>query len=306
MGWALIKAVSLAYVLGAVSLSLASIAWWLLRRALAPGQRAEVGFWALLLAALVSLGMGIAIAEGVITRQIRMTTHYFHGLMYGNLAIAITISGWAVMLLSLALLVHSIRRARLPLQPGQRTALGPFIARHSASVATASLVGAVHPELWINPEYWSAISPAERSIVLQHEQVHLQRRDNIRKLALQFVAGMYYALPWIRFWPVHYELDSELAVDDACRQRVPEEQYRAVIGVAVSVILQRRLAEIHSSLTQADLSERLRVLLAPRRTSHALASLAASSGLVSLSALPAVMLLSHPVTRCFFACYLGY
>ena len=36
MGWALIKAVSLAYLLGAVSLSVASLAWWIVRGTIAP------------------------------------------------------------------------------------------------------------------------------------------------------------------------------------------------------------------------------------------------------------------------------
>lgn len=306
MGWVLLKAVSLAYVLGAVSLSLASLCWWLLRRALPPSQRAGVGFVALLISAMASLGLGVAIAEGVITRQIRMTTHYFHGLMYGNLALAITISGWAVMLLSLMLLTRSIVRARLPRDAGPSYKQGHFIVRESPAVVTASLVGALHPQLWVNPEYWAAISPSEQDIVLRHEQVHLQRFDNLRKLALQFVAGLYFALPWIRRWPQYYELDSELAVDDTCRRCVPEDQYRAVIGVALSVALQRQMAVVHSSLTQADLSERLRVLLAPRRTGNSLFALGAALSPAALSALPALLLLSHPVTRCFFACYLGY
>ncbi len=306
MGWVLIKAVSLAYVLGAVSLSLASLSWWLLRRYLAPAQRAGVGFVTLLISALASLGFGIAITEGVITRQIRMTTHYFHGLMYGNLALAITISGWVVLLLSLGLLLRSVMRARLPRAAGPTSQMGQFIVRESAAVATASLVGAVHPELWVNPEYWAAITPTEQDIVLRHEQVHLRRHDNMRKLALQFVAGLYFALPWVRRWPEHYELDSELAVDDTCRRCLPEEQYRAVIGVALSVVLQRQLAAVHSSLTQADLGERLRVLLAPQRRGNRILALGAVLGPAGLSVLPALLLLSHPVTRCFFACYLGY
>jgi hypothetical protein len=306
MGWVLIKAVSLAYVLGAVSLSLASLCWWLLRRGLVPAQRADAGFAALLISALASLGFGTAIAAGVITRHIRMTTHYFHGLMYGNLAQAITVSGWAVMLLSLGLLLRSMLRARLPRDPGVIAELGGFRMRESAAVATASLVGAVRPELWINPRYWTAIAPSDRAIVLRHEQAHFQRRDNLRKLALQYVAGLYYALPWIRRWPECYELDSELAVDDACRGCIAEEQYRAVIGVAMKIALQLQPVAVHSSLTQADLRERLRVLLAPRRSGSITAAALGVLLLIVLSALPAVLLLSHPVTRCFFACYLGY
>lgn len=306
MGWTLFKAVSLAYVLGALSLSLASLLWWQLRRALAPQARSTAAFYTLLLSALLSLIISLCIAAAVITHGIQMTTPYFHGLMGGTGAALITYSGWAVLLLSIWLSLRSILRSRLPrsLQTGWREA-GLDIVTNSG-VATACLVGIWKPELWVNPTYWDRLNANERSLVLHHENVHVRRHDNLRKLVLQYIAGLYFVLPWIRRWPADYELDSELAVDDICRTELPEVQYSAVVACAVEIMSQRQLQQVSSALSQADIVARLSALLSPRRSSNPALPAAVALLTAAFSSAPGMMLLSYPVSRCFLACYLGY
>ena len=306
MLWAIVKAVSLTYLLGGLGLSLVSLAWYVLRRRLAPAQRAGAGFAAAVLTCAAGLGFGTAIAAGVINHSIRMTTPYFMGLMAGHGALAITLAGCVVLLLSLALFFRSLRHARLPSQRGEVLRAGGIKLRTSDSVQTASLVGAIRPELWVNPAYWSALSDAERQLVLFHESQHLGRRDNLRKLVLYYIAGLYYALPWIRTWPEQYELDSELAVDDICRSRVPESSYRALVGRAVEHAVFGRPAAVQSMLSHADLGERMAVLLKPRRRGNPAVMLAACVGMIATGSAPAVLLLLSPLSRCFLACYLGY
>jgi hypothetical protein len=306
MGWALIKAVSLAYLLGAVNLSLASLAWRAARNSLAPHRRAGVEYFALLFSAFASLGLSVTIAVGVVTHSIRMTTPYFGGLMRGNGALLITLSGWGVLLLSLALLLRSAWQARLPKPVDAAWNEAGLLLRRNPAIATASLAGVWRPELWVNPRYWDGLSAGDRELVLHHERLHLLRRDNLRKLVLHFIAGLYYALPWVRRWPLDYELDSELAVDDACRRELPEAAYRALVAGAVETATRFQPPVVCSAISQADLALRLRVLLTPRRRDSALLAIAMTALPVLLSSAPAVALLCNPISRCFFACYLGY
>ena len=157
MLWAIVKAVSLTYVLGGLGLSLASLAWYLLRRRFAPSQRAGAGFAVATVTCAAGLGFGIAIALGVFNHSIRMTTTYFSALMVGRGALVITCAGGAVLLLSLFLFVRSLLHARLPRQRGVVERAGEFTLRFRDDVQTVSLVGAGRPELWVNPGYWSGL-----------------------------------------------------------------------------------------------------------------------------------------------------
>jgi beta-lactamase regulating signal transducer with metallopeptidase domain len=305
MGWAIVKAVSLAYLLGGLGLSLASVAWWLLRGRLAPARRADAGFAALAAASGGSFGLCIVIAVGVITRSIRMSTPYFHGLMSGCPALLITVFGCTVLLLSLLLVLRSALQARLSRSPVRSDLVDGVMLRRSAAVATASLVGVHRPELWVNPAYWDGLRADERQLVLHHERQHLRRRDNLRKLALHYISGLYFVLPWIRRWPRCYELDSEIAVDDACRRQLPEQVYVNIIAKAAGLALERSSAPVSSALTQAELVLRLQVLGQPRQAGSAVLSTAAVAIALGLSIAPGAALL-HPVARCFLACYLGY
>jgi len=362
-GGAVFKTLSLGYLLSLPALSLAALGWRLLRPRLAPQTRAGACFSALCTAFSVQLLAAGAIWYGVITGRILMTTGYFHHLMYGGWGRAITGTGLTVLGVSLLIAAWSWRRA----QPPRRIATGDVpdgwdvdgtwsaeaqahgLRLYPASgVATAALSGVLHPALLVNPAYWATLSPEQRALALAHEQQHLLRRDNLRKLALEGIALLYGAVPWVRRWAQDYELDSELAVDDACRRTLNEASYRTLVAEAAAFALgyggagrrasagepadtavrpnreARRYTssaatapgavsgltpdnrELRSGLSHADLGIRLRTLAAPRRAGSALSPALTVLACALLGALPVALLLSHPVTRCLLACYLGY
>ena len=123
---------------------------------------------------------------------------------------------------------------------------------------------------------------------------------------MQFTAALYSLVPWIAKWPEQYELDSELAVDDHCRNLQQGNDYQDLIANATSFTLQRALQPVRSSLSQADLKQRLEVLNSSWKKGSRTLSLIIAGIACILSTLPVLLLLSHPNTRCLLACYLGY
>ena len=104
--------VSLGYILGLVSLSLATLLWYLLRPRLAPAQRAALGWLILAGTFVLNSVLALVIFLGVVNERILMTTPYFHHLMYGGWGMAITAVGGALLLVSLALTWNGWRRGR--------------------------------------------------------------------------------------------------------------------------------------------------------------------------------------------------
>jgi hypothetical protein len=282
-----------------------------------------------------------------------MSTDYFHALMHAGWSSVITAAGLTVLGVSLLVALWSWRRA----QPPRRIALAAWPAGWDAGgawtaeaqahglrlypasgVATAALTGVLSPALLVNPAYWARLDGEQRALALGHEQEHLRRRDNLRKLVLEGVALLYGVLPGVRQWAADYELDSELAVDDACRRR-DEAAYRTLVAEAAAFALSaagapdvrprareaarrpfakgapalRSVSHLapgddapRSGLSHSDLALRLTALAAPRRAGQAGRPLLAALGLALLSALPTLAVLSHPALRCLLACYLGY
>jgi hypothetical protein len=322
---AAVKAVSLGYLLGVAGLAVCAAVWFRLRHRIAPAERADLSFMVLASAAALQLLLGIGIWYGVITHRILMTTHYFHHLMHGGWSIAITTAGLTLLAVSLLIAAWSALRAqplRLPAaQSGDLTQLSQWQAEAAligltldanSGVATASLVGIRQPHLSVNPVYWQSLSAGDRQLALQHECQHLRRRDNLRKLVLDGIAMAFAVLPDIRAWAKSYELDCEVAVDATCRN---EPGYRKLIADASLWMLRplgasatslRATPELNSGLSQADLARRLELLAAepvtdPSSGAHWLVALC-----IIASTVPAMLLLSHPLTRCLLACYLGY
>lgn len=306
---ALLKVLSMAYLLGALGLSLACLIWSLTRPLIAAQHRASTGFLIISAAMLLNLGLAVAIWSGVVTHHIRMTTNYFASLMYGSGAQAIIIFSTCVLAGSLGLAWYGWRRGRAhcALHKQRLDWRGNTLITSNA-LATAGLVGAWHPELWVNPAYWTSLTPKQKDLVVFHEGMHRARHDNLRKLGLQWIAALYGLLPWLRSWPQRFELDCELAVDDACRQQMDEAVYGRLIADAVQFLLPRQAEPniVATRLTEADLRSRLQVLSHPRQQMPAWINPAVVFVGVSSSALPGLVLLLHPTLRCFLACYLGY
>lgn len=303
---AAIKAVSLAYLLGLITLSLAALYWRATENLVTPRHRASVSFWMLLAVTLSTLGCTGYILWGVVSFRIQMITNYFHTLMHGGWAAAIVVSGLAVLLLSLALAFVSWRRSRVPPAGELLQRAGAMAVKSSKSADTASLVGVIHPEIWVNPDYWSGLDEVRRNAVIAHELVHLRRRDNLKKLVMQFIATLYYAVPWIRALPGKFEYYTELAVDDACQRELGRPRYLALIGEAASFILRRYQGAVASNLSASEMVLRLEALEAePTSRSRAYFATVALVG-TAISMLPALALMLHPLSRCLLACYLGY
>jgi len=307
--WALIRVVSLGYLLGLVTLTLAALGWRWLRPRVAPAIRADAGFTILTSAFVLNAAIALYIYVGVVNVQIAMTTDYFHRLMYGGWGLAISLTGGTLLAGSLYLMWRNWRRGLVP----RGTSIRHSDAEHQGlplrenhGLPTVCLVGVWRPELWVNPGYWSELTAEQRELALAHEGIHRRRHDNLRRLILLFIGGLYAVLPWLRGWAEEYAVDSEYAVDDACRRRLDPEQYVALVARATEYTLCWREPVVASHLSHSAQALRLKVLATPAaRTPRGLA-LAASFGVALVSIAPAALLLINPVSRCLCACYLGY
>ncbi|MCC7478696.1 hypothetical protein IT575_09605 [bacterium] len=347
---ALIKVFSLGYLLTLLGLGAAALLWRFLRPRLAPGLRAEAGFSLIAGTWLLNTLLAAGIWWGVVNYKILMTTNHFHHLMYGGWANGITGTGLMVFGLSLMLLAWGWQRGTVPEKLRDGAALGSAALgagrsiplRAARGIATAALVGVVRPEIWVNPAYWDTLSAAQRELAIAHELVHLRRADNLRKLLLACIGGLFAVIPGARAWSAQYEQDSELAVDSACRRSHDEDAYRGLIAGALDFLLGTaqaggsaatsrqdkpalgsvaaavsgaaplqsslgRLLRSRSALAHGALLERLRLLAQPpdpaaQRSALRLLPLA----LLLLTCAHSLALLSHPLPRCLLACYLGY
>jgi len=308
--WALIRVISLGYLLGLITLTLASLGWRWLRPRMAPALRADAGFTILTCAFVLNTALAVYIYIGVVNAQIAMTTIYFHRLMSGGWGLAILLTGGTLLAVSLYLMWRNWRHGLVPRGAGSRRRSQVYHGlpvRENSALPTISLVGVWRPELWVNPAYWGQLSAAQRELALQHEGVHRRRHDNLRRLILRFITGLYAVLPWLRGWADDYAIDAEYAVDDACRRRLDREQYITLVARATEYTLSWEAPVVASQLSYSAQAQRLEVLLRPseQRTPRGLA-LAASFGVALVSIAPAALLLLNPISRCLCACYLGY
>lgn len=306
---AVLKAMSLTYLLGAVALTCATVLWRLVRLRSAPSTRADTGFFILAGTALLAIALGAAILIGVTTGRIHMAAPYcyylMHYLMHGTGATAVLLAGLAVLSLSVVLARHAWWRTRIPAS-GVAASWQGWRLRLTEQVSTASLVGLSQVELWVNPAYWAGLTDRQRALAVHHELAHARRLDNARKLLLGFLSGLYYALPWMRRWARDYELDCELSVDDHCRRSLDAGEYRELVGRAVGFMLEGGMVPVRSSLSHADLAYRLRILHAPLADGSRARALVVIVLACMLSVAPVAALLLHPASRCFLACYLGF
>ena len=306
---AVLKAVSLTYLLGAVALTCATVLWRQMRWRTAPSTRADAGFFILAGTTMLALALGAVVLVGVTTGRIHMTApycyHLMHYLMRGSGATAILLAGLAVLGASAVFARHAWWRARIP-RSGVEAKWQGWRLRLTEQVCTASLVGLSRVELWVNPAYWASLTDRQRSLAVHHELAHARRLDNARKLFLGFLSGLYYALPWMRWWARDYELDCELSVDDHCRRTMDAGEYRELVGRAVGFLLEGGMVPVRSSLSHADLAYRLRMLHGPLTERRRAGALMVGAVACVLSVAPVAALLLHPASRCFLACFLGF
>jgi hypothetical protein len=309
IGW--VKTLSMGYLVGLASMSLATLLWRILRPRLAPQQRADTGFGVIFGAFAATWLLAFLIWVGVVREVINMTTSYFHCLMFGGWGAGITATGAGVLTISLLLAGVVWLRGRTPHSPSQPlTVVSGLAVLANEGISTAGLVGCWRPAVWVNPHYWAQLTHDERELALAHERAHLRRRDNLKKLLLQFAATMYAVLPFSRRWVSDYELDCELAVDDRCRAELNEGRYAGLVARSAEFALGLHgrtavVPAVASGMSQADLRTRLLHLGLPRRP-HSPWHIPGAAMAVLAALLPIGLMLSHSVTRCLLACYLGY
>lgn len=306
--WALIKVLSLGYLLSALCLSLAALGWRLLRGRLSPALRADAAFWAFSASFGLCVLLGGLIWYGVVSRLILMTTPYFHALMYGGWGAGIAASGLLVLGLSALLGLRSWRRSHAQAPSARRIgSAGRLPLLESRAVPAAALVGVWQPRVLVNPEYWAASDQGLREETLRHELCHWRRGDNARKLALSFISGLYFILPWLRGLSAEYSRDSEFAVDRACAAGGRAEAYLALLRH--SAAFSGPLATRRASYVGGALEARIAALVDQQGRSSTPRVIAPALVVCSIclsASVPGLVMLSHPTLRCLLACYLGY
>jgi hypothetical protein len=305
---ALLKSLSLGYLLALGGLALCGALWRGLAPRVAPPLRADALRWLLLGAVTLQALTAALIWRGVVRHEIRMTTHYFHHLMYGGWGLAITWGGLLVLAASLLIAAYGWRRGHARARAGALLGRAGKLGIHSApEVGCAQLSGVVRPLLLVNPQWWETLDDAARRLTVAHELEHLRRGDNLAKLLLEALAACFAVLPAARHWGRSYELDCELAVDDRLRRIGGDGPYRDLLLSAArfAAAAPARHASPASALGSRGLGRRLEQLAAPQGGPALPGGGTVLAGWL-LSVLPHLLLLSHPVPRCFLACYLGY
>ena len=305
--WALIRAVSLGYLLGLVSLSLAVLLWRAVERFITPAHRATLRFTVLTGTFILNSLLAVVIYLGVVNSRILMTTSYFHRLMYGGWGLTIVATGMLLLGASLVLAWLRWQQGKVPRPAGTGGYLvhGTHRLRLTDRLPTIAIVGAWAPELWVNRGYWDQLDGEERGMAVGHEATHLRRRDNLARLLVSYITGLYAVLPWLHRWNSAYELDCELAVDEGCHRRYGPAYLRLVARAAERAFNWRADA-VASHLTSSDHAARLRALAQPQPGVARPLGWTIAAVVTLLSIAPAAGLLLFPLSRCFCACYLGY
>jgi beta-lactamase regulating signal transducer with metallopeptidase domain len=138
-----------------------------------------------------------------------------------GLSIGLGVSGIAVVLVGIwratAALVKSWRaiarwsnQARVIESDPIRSLSAMPVLRISASAPPLTVAGILRPSVWLSRAAAFALTKQELETALRHEMVHVRRWDNLRKLALQFVA-----FPGMTELEIAWHEATEMMADDA-------------------------------------------------------------------------------------------
>ena len=106
--------------------------------------------------------------------------------------------------------------------------------RVSAAAPTLTAAGILRPSVWLPQTAEFALTERELETALRHEVVHVQRRDNLRKLILRLVA-----FPGMAGLERAWRESTEMAADDAAVSSASE-----ALDLAAAVIKLSRLAPL--------------------------------------------------------------
>jgi hypothetical protein len=108
------------------------------------------------------------------------------------------------------------------------------VVRLPRALPLATLVGVIHPRLFVSGRFLDALSPAERRAVLSHEAGHLAARDNLKRTAMKL------APDWLSF------LSAGRDIGSAWAQAAEESADQHAIGPGAA-----RALDLASSLLKA-------------------------------------------------------
>lgn len=118
--------------------------------------------------------------------------------------------------------------------------------RTSSTAPPLTAAGIFKFSIWLSREAESALTPTELQTALQHERIHLERRDNLRKLLLRLIA-----FPGMEALENAWRDATETAADDAAVANAEE-----AIELAAAIVKLSRLtsAQAPVELTTALIS----------------------------------------------------
>jgi beta-lactamase regulating signal transducer with metallopeptidase domain len=188
----------------------------------------------------------------------------------GALVVALGFCGIAVLLAGIWNSSRAMHRARrctaewaLNAQAIQSRVASRIQVRVSSTAPPLTASGILRPHIWLSRAAEFVLSEKELNRALQHEVFHLQRRDNLRKLMLRFVA-----------FPGMADLEStwheavEMAADDAAVDSASEALDLAAALIKLSRLLHAQNPELSTALVHSPIQSvnvRVNRLIAWRR-----------------------------------------
>lgn len=159
--------------------------------------------------------------------------------------------------------------------------------RYVDGIRTPMVFGILRPQIYLPME----MKPEFYDCVLQHERIHLHRRDYLWKILTYLISIVHWMNPVV--WLAYYLLccDIEKACDEAVTEHLePEDrqEYAAVLLSMATDTTARRVFAAPVCFDEGDIKGRIRHVLKCRKTAGKLAALA-----VELCAVVALILLTQ-------------
>jgi beta-lactamase regulating signal transducer with metallopeptidase domain len=158
-------------------------------------------------------------------------------ILLGLCGIAVILAGTWNAVLALASAARTVARwasespvASSSIGSGHTTS----VLRISSLAPPLTAAGILRPSVWLSRAAQFVLSERELKIALQHELVHVRRRDNLRKLALRLVT-----FPGMAELECAWREATEMAADDAAVSSASE-----ALDLAAAVIKLSRLAPL--------------------------------------------------------------
>jgi Zn-dependent protease with chaperone function len=278
----------------------------LLERARWPERapRAAIALWQALgvAGALAAAGAGLALAaaplhrglvpgtivllEGATRRRpaaVRGIDEAF-GLTLAATVVAVLVVG---MVITMARTISSRRRHRILLDlVARRSELAPGAVLLDDPRAAAYCLPGVRSRIVVSTGAFALLDDLELAAVLAHERGHLHERHDLVLLPFASMIEMLEWMPYVRRAPAAVSLLLEMAADDyAARNHRPRVLASVLVHMSGSGAVPSCAFAAASGVTRS----RVRRLVAPRRNSRLVATVAVMSSLV-LVAMPAFIL----------------